>query len=128
VRAGAAKPDGSAWRVALERPEFGRRTAAGIIELVGGALATSGDYRQMLEPEGVAYGHTMDPRAGIPLSGGPAAVTVRAGDCMTADAWATALMVLGPERGLWLAQPLGLEVLFAEREAPRQLLADRRVD
>lgn len=115
VRAGAAKPDGSAWRVALERPEFGHRTAAGLIELAGGALATSGDYRHVFEHQGVTYGHTIDPRRSAPLTGGPAAVTVRADDCMTADAWATALMVLGPERGMALAESLGLEVLFAER-------------
>ncbi|MGN6486616.1 MAG: FAD:protein FMN transferase [Devosia sp.] len=118
VRAGAAKPDGSGWRVALERPEYGHRAAAGVIELVGAALATSGDYRHVVEHHGVAYGHTMDPRRAGPLTGGPASVTVRATDCMTADAWATALMVLGPQQGLPLAQRLGLEVLFAERAEP----------
>lgn len=118
VRAGAAKPDGSGWRVALERPEYGHREAAGVIELTGAALATSGDYRHVVEHQGVAYAHTMDPRRARPLAGGPAAVTVRATDCMTADAWATALMVLGPEQGLPLAQGLGLEMLFAERAEP----------
>ncbi len=122
VRAGAAKPNGSPWFVALERPEVGRRSVDGIIEITGASLATSGDYRQVRERDGIAYGHTMDPRGAAPLRGGPAAVTVRATDCMTSDAWATAFMVLGPERGTVLAQSLGLEVLFAER-AQRLLVA-----
>jgi thiamine biosynthesis lipoprotein len=115
VRAGMAKPDGSPWRVAVERPESGHRAAAGVIALAEGALATSGDYRHRLAYGGTTYAHTMDPHRGAPLAGGPAAVTVRANDCMSADAWATALMVLGPEQGVPLATAFGLEVLFAER-------------
>lgn len=115
VRAGAAKPEGSGWRVAVERPEFGRRAAAGVIEIADAALATSGDYRHAVEFRGSRYGHTIDPRRQAPLRNGPASVTVRAASAMQADAWATALMVLGPERGGELASTLDLEVLFAER-------------
>ncbi|HEV2516141.1 MAG TPA: FAD:protein FMN transferase [Devosia sp.] len=114
LRAGAPKPDGSSWRVALERPEFGYRAAAGVIEIADAALATSGDYRHVVEFRGARYGHTIDPRHHAPLRNGPASVTVRAASAMQADAWATALMVLGPERGGELASALDLEVLFAE--------------
>jgi len=103
--------------VAIESPEFGRREADGVVEIAGAALATSGDYRQVVERHGVRHAHTIDPAQRAPLAGGPAAVTVLAPDCMTADAWATALMVLGPERGLPLAAAQGLEALFAERGA-----------
>jgi thiamine biosynthesis lipoprotein len=58
----------------------------------------------------------MDPQQRAPLSHDPAAVTVRAATAMQADGWATALMVLGAERGSELASALNLEVLFAERE------------
>lgn len=116
LRAGAPPPGVSSWRVALESPEFGRRAAAGVIEIAAAALATSGDYRHVVEYRGTRYGHTIDPQWRAPLSGGPASVTVRAASAMQADAWATALMVLGPERGSQLASALGLEVLFATRE------------
>ncbi|MDF2980296.1 MAG: thiamine biosynthesis protein ApbE [Devosia sp.] len=117
LRAGTPKPDGSGWRVALESPEFGHRTAAGVIEIANAALATSGDYRHVVEHRGTRYSHTIDPRRHAPLCNGPASVTVRAPSAMQADAWATALMVLGPEHGSELASGLGLEMLFAEREA-----------
>jgi thiamine biosynthesis lipoprotein len=117
LRAGRTKPDGSPWRVAVESPEIGHRQAAGVIEMADAALATSGDYRHFVERDGIRYGHTIDPRRHAPLHGGPAAVTVRAGTAMQADAWATALMVLGAVRGSELASALGLEVLFAERGA-----------
>lgn len=117
LRAGQVKPDGSAWRVAVESPEFGHRRGAGVIEIADAALATSGDYRHFVERDGVCFGHTMDPRQRVPVSHGPASVTVRAATAMHADAWATALMVLGRERGSEVAATQGLEALFAEREA-----------
>ncbi|MBK8085265.1 MAG: FAD:protein FMN transferase [Devosia sp.] len=115
LRAGGPKPDGSAWRIAIEQPEPGRREAALSVELVAAALATSGDYRHVVEHGGRLHAHTMDPLRRVPLVDGPAAVTTRASTCMVADAWATALMVLGPERGSTLADALGIEALFAER-------------
>jgi FAD:protein FMN transferase len=127
VRAGQPKPDGSHWRVAVESPEFGRRAAAGVIEIVDAALATSGDYRHFVEHGHARAGHTIDPLKQAPLRDGPSSVTVRAGSSMQADAWATALMVLGPERGSELASTLGLEVLFAERvtDVPRPMTPAR---
>lgn len=122
LRAGQVKPDGSAWRVAVESPEYGHRRGAGVIEIADAALATSGDYRHFVERDGVCFGHTMDPRQRVPVSHGPASVTVRAATAMQADAWATALMVLGPERGSEVASAQGLEVLFAEREADARSL------
>ena len=118
VRAGHAKPDGSAWRVALEGPEAGYRRAAGVILVTDAALATSGDYRHFIERDGVRYAHTIDPTSRAPLAGGPASVTVRAPTCMKADAWATAMMVLGPDRGIALAPGVGIEVLFGQRDEP----------
>jgi thiamine biosynthesis lipoprotein len=115
LRAAGGKPDGAAWRVAVERPTPGRREAEGILELTEGAIATSGDYRHFVEIEGFRYAHTMDPRRQAPLIGEIAAVTVLADACTTADAWATALLVLGPTAGAEIAANLGLEALFIER-------------
>ena len=79
-------------------------------------MATSGDYRHWVEVQGRRLSHTMDPKRGAPLVAAPASVTVVARTCAEADAWATALMVLGPERGAELAARLALDALFLVRE------------
>ena len=112
LRAVGGKPDGAPWRVAVEAPRPGQRQAEGVIELLTGAVATSGDYRHFVDIGGVRHAHTIDPRRGAPLTGGAAAVTVRAETCMAADAWATALLVLGPERGVQIAAAQGIEAMF----------------
>ncbi|WP_193336938.1 FAD:protein FMN transferase [Devosia beringensis] len=115
LRAAGGKPDGSPWRVAVEKPETGHRAVEGVLELSEGAVATSGNYRHFVERDGIRYGHTMDPRRCAPLADGPAAVTVMAETCMAADAWATALLVLGPRTGAELASRHGMEALFIDR-------------
>lgn len=118
LRAAGGKPDGSPWQVAIEAPEEGRRDVDGTVEIFDGALATSGDYRHVVERDGRRYSHTIDPRTRQPLRNGIASVTVLAPTCMAADAWATALMVLGPQLGTELAAKQGLEVLFMEHADP----------
>ena len=110
------KPDGSAWSIALEAPEHDRRSAMAVIELGDAAIATSGDYRHWAEVDGRRVSHTMDPRTGTPLCNAPASVTVIAARCTDADAYATALMVLGEEAGVALARRLGLDALFVARD------------
>ncbi len=116
MRARGAKPDGSSWLIALERPDDNRRAGMGVIELCDAAVATSGDYRHWIEVDGRRISHTMDPRCGAPLRGALASVTVVAPRCMDADAYATALMVLGEGAGRELAHRLGLDVLFVVRD------------
>lgn len=113
LRAGEPKPGGEPWRVAVERPDRRARDIAGVVALTHGALATSGDYRHAVTLDGHIVSHTMDPRIGQPLDNGIAAVTVRASTCMVADAWATALLVLGPDKGLPLAKANNIEAMFA---------------
>lgn len=115
LRACGEKPDGP-WRVALERPEYGRREPFATLELADTAIATSGDYRHWRERDGRRYSHTLDPRSGTPLDNGIASVSVLAGSCLYADAWATALLVLGVERGVRLAREQGLAAIFLVRE------------
>lgn len=112
TRCGGAKPGEQPWRVAIERPTPGRREIARVLSLAGKALATSGDYRNFREVDGRTVSHTIDPRTGQPAQHGLAAVSVGADDCARADAWATALMVLGPEEGWDLALEQGLAVYF----------------
>ncbi|WP_152223574.1 FAD:protein FMN transferase [Pseudomonas sp. SCB32] len=115
-RARGGKPGDQPWTVAIERPEAGVRTALGALQMGDGGLATSGDYRHFHEHEGKRYAHTMDPRRAAPLDNGIASVSVLAPTCMLADAWATALMVLGPTLGPAVAREQGLSALFLLRE------------
>jgi len=115
LRARGAKPEGVPWAIALEAPDLERRTAMGVVELGDAAIATSGDYRQGIEIGGLRISHAMDPRAGRPLRGALACVTVIAPVCADADAYATALMVLGEEAGQERARCLGLDALFVSR-------------
>ena len=112
MRAKGAKPDGSLWAVAHERPDRHVREAMGVIELRDMAVATSGHYRHGLEFDGKWLSHTMDPRTGAPLENAVASVTVLAPICIAADAWATAFMIAGPEIGLDAARAMSLDVIF----------------
>jgi thiamine biosynthesis lipoprotein len=115
LRARGCKPDGVPWAIALEAPDDEQRAAMGVVELGDAAIATSGDYRHWTGINGQRISHTMDPRAGSPLQGALASVTVISSLCADADAYATALMVLGQEAGLELARRRGLDALFVER-------------
>ena len=116
MRAMGLRPDGVSWTIAVEAPDSARRTPHSILALQDAAVATSGDYRHWVEVQGRRLSHTMDPRRGAPLIVSPASVTVVAQTCAEADAWATALMVAGPERGAELAKRRGLDVLFLMRD------------
>lgn len=112
LRALGTQPDCMGWVIAVEKPDLHERAPHSIIELEDSAIATSGDYRHWVYVGGRRLSHTMDPRLGMPLKNPPASATVIARDCMSADAWATAMIVLGEQQGLELAQKLGLSVLF----------------
>ena len=105
------------WRIGIERPDAPARTAHRIVALDRGALATSGDYRIYFEEDGERYSHEIDPRTGAPARHALASVSVVAGDAATADAWATALFVAGPQAGHDLAVARGLAACFIERRA-----------
>jgi thiamine biosynthesis lipoprotein len=117
LRARGYKRDGSGWRVAIERPEAGAtRSIYEVIELRDTAVATSGDYRNYYEVDGERVSHTIDPRRGAPIRHGVASVSVLHPDAVRADALATALNVLGLQRGLAVAEQHGLGALFIVRE------------
>lgn len=117
LRAVGGQASGGPWAVALERPEAGRRAVHGVIELEELAVATSGDYRRYLEVADARLAHTMDARRCAPVNNAVASVTVLARSCMHADAWATALLVAGPQEGLAMAQHMRMDVLFLLRRA-----------
>lgn len=115
LRAVGSQASGEPWAVALERPEAGHRAVHGVIELDHLAVATSGDYRRYVQVGAERLAHTMDARRAAPVHNAVASVTVLAPNCMHADAWATALLVAGPDEGLALAQTLRMDVLFLLR-------------
>lgn len=106
---------GDPWRIAIEQPETSGRAATVALQLTDVSLATSGDYRNYFEATGIRYSHLIDPRNGHPVAHDLVSVTVVHPDCMLADAWATALTVLGAERAMSVAQVQGLAVYFIRR-------------
>lgn len=112
IRVAGTTEAGRAWRLAVERPSAQERAIYEVVELNDQALATSGDYRNFTIVDGVRYSHTIDPTTARPVKHRLASVSVVADTCAEADALATALNVLGPERGLALAEREGLPALF----------------
>ena len=118
LRGAGMKPDGQPWWTEVEGvPDAaGTGVAAPVVALHGLAIATSGDYRRYFQqPQGARASHTLDPRSGRPIANDVASVTVLASTCMAADAWSTALTVLGPEAGLALATGRALAARFLLR-------------
>lgn len=116
LRGHGLKPEGQPWWVEIERPQQSR-FAPLRVALHEHAVATSGDYRRWLDAGGERHAHTLDPRTGRPLANGVHAVTVLHESCMMADAWATALTVLGPVEGMALADTEGLAAYMIAGEA-----------
>jgi len=102
VRAHGTGPHGE-WRLGVDTPDPAVAPGTALVSVVAlrnAAMATSGNYRSVYEVDGAQVVHTMDPRTGRPHVSAVASATVLAPDCRTADGWATALMVLGPDAGL----------------------------
>ncbi|HUT94496.1 MAG TPA: FAD:protein FMN transferase [Thermoguttaceae bacterium] len=112
VKARGRNPRGKPWQIAVESPLVSTREIQRVIPLDGLAVATSGDYRNYFEQDGVRYCHILDPRSGRPITHKLASVSVLDPSCMRADALATALMVLGPEAGYNFAREHELAVCF----------------
>ena len=103
MAAGDAPPDAPGWKIEVAALDVPGAPPAQIVHLENRAIATSGDIFQRVEIGGKRYSHIVDPRTGTGLTD-HSLVTVLAPDCMTADSLATAVSVLGPERGLRLIE------------------------
>ncbi|HAS61739.1 MAG TPA: FAD:protein FMN transferase ApbE [Vibrio sp.] len=104
--------EGIAWRIAIEKPTVNERNIQEIIEPGDMAVATSGDYRNYFESDGVRYSHIIDPKTGKPINHKVVSVTVLDKSSMTADGLATGLMVLGEERGMRIANENNIPVFM----------------
>lgn len=118
VRARGQGPQGT-WRIGIERPNYdpAKREIQQVVPLADMAMATSGDYRNYQEHAGQRVSHTIDPRTGRPVTHDLASVTVLHASCAMADAWATALSVLGPREGPEVAKKHDLAAYFVTRRA-----------
>jgi len=103
---------GQLWRIAIEKPISSNRAIHKILPISDIAMATSGDYRNYFEEQGVRFSHTIDPRTGYPVAYNLASVTILSKSTMAADAIATAMMVLGPNDGYQLAEKKQIAALF----------------
>ena len=117
MRMKGSKPGAEPWRIAIEKPISTERSVQRVVELGDAAIATSGDYRNYYEHDGVRFSHIIDPHTGKPIQHNLVSVTVITSNCMDADAYATALTVMGPQRALEFAEQKQLAVLLITREA-----------
>jgi thiamine biosynthesis lipoprotein len=106
---------GEPWSVAIEKPADFESAVQTIVQLTGVAVATSGDYRNFFLFDGQRYSHTIDPNTGYPVTHNTAAVTVISDTAAFADAMATALLVLGVDEGMALAERQGIAAYFMLR-------------
>lgn len=110
------KRDHQPWVVGIESPLSQQRSIRKRLQLQDVAMATSGDYRNYFEEQGVRYSHTIDPATGYPIKHKLASVTVIANSCMSADALATAIMVMGPVNGLEFASQQQLAIFMLVKQ------------
>ncbi len=117
MRLKGAKPDGTLWRIAVEKPVTNSRAVQQVIVPKDNAVATSGDYRNYVEVDGKRYSHIIDPDTAQPIVHNLVSVTVIHPSAMTADGLSTAMMVMGPEQGFAFAQANNLAAMFIVKTA-----------
>lgn len=108
VNVAGVNPSGGMWRIGINKPEDDplsrNQSLQSILEVSGVGIATSGNYRNFYYKEGMKYAHTIDPKTGYPVQHSILSSTVIAKDCMTADAYSTAFMVMGLEKAKALVE------------------------
>ncbi|NDR59471.1 FAD:protein FMN transferase [Aliiruegeria sabulilitoris] len=114
VSAGRNDKD-EAWKIGIETPDSKTQTVEMVLPVSDLGMATSGDYRNFFEQDGVRYSHLIDPTTGRPVTHRATSVTVLAENGMMADALATAMMVMGEETGMAVAEANDLAVFFISR-------------
>ena len=116
VYARGTKQDSTLWRVGIETPDPMSGMINSVVTLNNTALATSGDYRNYFEENGVRYSHIIDPTTGKPISHKLASASVLASTTSLADGWATAMMVLGEKKGMEIATKKNIAVFMLVRD------------
>ena len=117
IRTRGMNPKGNFWRIGVDRPEEGNmipgKQLQVIISMHNRSLATSGNYRKFYEKDGVMITHSIDPATGFPKASNLLSVSILAEECMTADAYATACMVMGLEKAkVFIENEKGVDAYF----------------
>lgn len=112
-------PNNKEWVVGIKNP-YNLSTLIGSLKIPEGAVSTSGNYENYFIVNGKRYSHILDPRTGWPVEG-ILSVTVMAPTGMDADALSTTLFVMGPEKGIPLAEELGAQVLYVLEKEPHEM-------
>ena len=113
------KPDNSPWRVALEKPLSTQRSMHKIITMNRTepmSVTTSGTYHHFFDKDGKRYSHILDAKTGTPITHNTVSVSVFDENATQAEVWDTALLCLGREAGMELANKIGIAALFIEQE------------
>lgn len=108
VRGKGKNKEGLTWKVGIEKPQDERAIQV-VVKLDGKSLATSGSYRKFFEKDGKKYSHAIDPHTGFPVTHNLLSISVIAENCMKADAFATAFLVMGLEKTKQLAKKENLD-------------------
>ena len=116
MRLSGIKSSGQEWRVAIEKPLSKQRAIQRIVAIGDNAIATSGDYRNYYEEDGIRYSHLIQPQTGYPIQHNLVSVTVIHPSSMTADGLATALSIVGTETAIELAERDNLAVLLISKQ------------
>ncbi|NOS75745.1 MAG: FAD:protein FMN transferase, partial [Methyloglobulus sp.] len=112
IRVKGKNNQGQSWQIAVEKPTAEKRAIEKVLSITDTGMATSGDYRNYFEVEGVRFSHTIDPRTGRPINHKLASVTVLSETSMEADGLATAFMVMGPDEGYKFAEQNHIAAFF----------------
>lgn len=128
VKTKGLNPKGEIWKIGIDRPVYGNVIPGlqmqAIIKLNEKALATSGNYRKFYEDDGVKYSHSIDPKTGYPVKHSVLSATIIAENCMIADAYATACMVMGLEKSQELisgSEDLEAYIIYGDPEGQYQV-------
>lgn len=121
--------EGKIWRIGINEPNENEPVAPtelqAIISLKDKAIATSGNYRNFYVENGKKYAHTIDPHTGYPVQHSLLSASVLANDCMTADAFATSLMVLGVEKSMEMIKNINdidVYLIYADEQGNNQVV------
>ncbi len=122
IRVSGVNREGNKWRIGVDTPKdsLEERVLENIIYLSDKAIATSGNYRKFYIRDGVKYAHTLDPKTGFPVQHSLLSATVIAGNCASADAFATAFMVMGAEKSIDFVEKypeLNIDIYLLEADA-----------
>lgn len=123
IRARGKKPDGSFWRIGIEEPDGKGKPLQRKVQVENTAVGTSGDWQNAFTHQRVRYSHVIDPQTGRPVRHNVASVTVFADKSIQTDAWATALLVMGDERGMAWCEEHGVAAMFFIRRDDGTILA-----